>query len=142
MSDEAAADVFAAAHGGERLKYMLLVYGAEEAWTEEERAQCMADSAELCHRLGDEGRFLAASPLQSVRTATSVRVREGKRMITAGPFAETTEQLGGFYLIEADDLDQAISIAGRIPAAAVGTIEIRPLEDLSEALPARPRKRD
>ena len=121
---------------------MLLVYGAEEAWTEEERAQCMADSTELCHRLSDEGRFLAASPLQSVRTATSVRIREGKRMITAGPFAETIEQLGGFYLIEADDLDQAISIAGRIPAAAVGTIEIRPLEDLSGALPTSPLKRD
>ncbi|MBW3672297.1 MAG: YciI family protein, partial [Acidobacteria bacterium] len=114
------------------MKYMLLAYGAEDAWTDEERAQCMAESAELCHELDTEGRFLAASPLQPIRTATTVRVRDGRRVITDGPFAETTEQLGGFYLIEAESLDEALAIASRIPAARVGSIEVRPIEDLDD----------
>lgn len=123
------------------MKYMLMVYGAEDAWTEEEREQCMTESSDLCHELDAEGRFLAASPLQSVRTATSVRIREGKRLVTDGPFAETTEQLGGFYLIDAADLDEAIAIAERIPGASVGTVEIRPLVELSGLPGMRPSQR-
>jgi hypothetical protein len=112
------------------MKYMLLVYSAEDSWTEDERATCMADSTELCHQLNAKGQYLGSSPLHPVAMATSVRVRNGKRLITDGPFAETTEQLGGYYLIDADNLDAAIAVAGQIPAAAKGTIEIRPVFDL------------
>ena len=79
---------------------------------------------------------MAASPLASVATATSVRVRGETRLVTDGPFAETREQLGGYFLIEAEDLDEAIAIAGRIPAARVGTVEIRPIVELN-GLPGR-----
>ena len=112
------------------MKYMLLIYMNENAMNETERQQCYQDSTQLAHKLKDDGKFLATSPLHPVATATSVRVREGKRLITDGPFAETREQLGGFFLIEAQDLDDAIEIAGRIPGARYGTVEIRPVLDL------------
>jgi hypothetical protein len=113
------------------MKYMLLAYGAEDSWTDAERAQCMADSIKLCHELSAQGKYLAASPLHPVATATSVRVRNGARLTTDGPFAETTEQLGGYFIIDAANLDEAIAIAGRIPAATKGTIEIRPVFELT-----------
>jgi hypothetical protein len=113
------------------MKYMLLVYGDEQVLTEAEREHCYEESIGLCHQLNAAGQFLAAAPLQPVVTATSVRVREGKRTITDGPFAETREQLGGYFLIDAKDLDQAIAIAERIPGARNGTIEIRPVVELS-----------
>lgn len=113
------------------MRYMLLVYGAEEAWTEEERQICYVESIQLTHDLRANGQYLAASPLQPIATATSIRVRGGKRLVTDGPFAETREQLGGYFLIEARDLDEAIEIAGRIPAARVGTVEIRPVVELA-----------
>ncbi len=113
------------------MKYMLLVYSAEDAWTEESRSKCMVDSTKLCHELASQGRFLGASPLHPVMTATCVRVRDGNRVTTDGPFAETTEQLGGYFLIDAPNLDEAITIAGRIPAASKGTVEIRPVFELS-----------
>ena len=81
------------------------------------------------------GQYLAASPLQPTSTATSVRVRDGKRLVTDGPFAETREQLGGYFMVEAKDLDEAIGIAGRIPGARVGTVEIRPVIEIP-GLPA------
>lgn len=112
------------------MKYMLLAYGAETAWTEPERAQCMADATALCHDLAAKGRYLGASPLHGVATATCVRVRNQERVITDGPFAETTEQLGGFFLIDVPNLDEAIAVAGKIPAAKKGTIEIRPVFEL------------
>lgn len=112
------------------MKYMLLVYSEERVWGEGEREQCMEESTRLCHDLQSRGQYLAASPLQSVALATNVRVRDGRRLVTDGPFAETTEQLGGYFLIDVDHLDDAISIAERIPAAARGTIEIRPLIEL------------
>lgn len=118
------------------MKYMLLIYGAETAWTPEERAACMEESAELCHELAAQGKFLAASPLRSVNTATSVKVRPDETLITDGPFAETTEQLGGYFLIDVANLDEALAIAQRIPGGRRGTVEIRPLEDLSDQLPA------
>ena len=109
------------------MKYMLLIYGNENAWTNEERQECYAESAQLCHKLSDEGVFLSANPLQLVASATSVRVREGKRLVTDGPFAETREQLGGYYLVEAKDLDEASALAARIPDARGGVIEVRPI---------------
>src|SRR5262245_56599091 len=119
------------------MKYMLLVYSDENAWTDEEREKCMADSSAICHELHTKGQFLGASPLLSVAMATSLRVRGGKRLITSGPFAETTEQLGGYFLIDAKDLDDANAIAGRIPGAKKGTIEIRPLFDLAGLPPTQ-----
>jgi len=116
------------------MKYMLLIYMHEQAMTESERTQCYRDSTQLAHDLHSAGQFLGANPLQSVQTATSVRMREGRRLVTDGPFAETREQLGGYFLIDAPDLDVAIEIAGRIPGAKKGTIEIRPLLQL-EGLP-------
>ncbi len=108
------------------MKYMLLIYADEQSWTEAERELCYGESTQLTHALKSKGQYLAASPLQPVSTATSVRVRDGKRLVTDGPFAETREQLGGYFLVDAKDLDEAIDIAGRIPGARKGTVEIRP----------------
>ncbi|MBV8896209.1 MAG: YciI family protein [Acidobacteriaceae bacterium] len=112
------------------MKYMLLIYADEQVWTESERAKCYAESTDLAHELASKGQYLGALPLQPVATATSVQVREGRRTVNDGPFAETREQLGGFFLIEARDLDEAIAIAGRIPGARKGTVEIRPVVEL------------
>jgi hypothetical protein len=112
------------------MKYMMLVYLDEQAMTDTEREHCYVESAQLAQDLNSSGRYLDASPLHPVATATSVRVREGKRVVTDGPFAETREQLGGYYVIEASDLDEAIGIAERIPPARFGTIEIRPLMEI------------
>src|SRR6516162_6343016 len=109
------------------MKYMLLIYGAEEAWTEDERRACMMESLGICDELAAQAKFLGASPLQSVSTAASVRVRDGRTLVTDGPFAETTEQLGGYCVLDLADLDEAIAVAGRLPPAAKGTVEIRPL---------------
>jgi len=117
------------------MKYMLLIYAAEQAWTETEREQCYGESTELAHELKSKGQFLTTSPLQPVSTATSVRVRDGKRLVIDGPFAETKEQLGGFFLVDAKDLDEALEIAVRIPAARKGTVEIRPVVEI-RGLPA------
>jgi len=113
------------------MKYMLLIYSDEKAWTPEERQDCFVESTQLSHQLSAAGNYLGASPLDSVATATCVRLRGGKRLVTDGPFAETHEQLGGFFLIEAKDLDEALGIAARIPAARKGTVEVRPVIELS-----------
>jgi hypothetical protein len=113
------------------MQYMLLIYADEQVWTESERAKCYAESTELAHELQSKGKYLGAMPLQPVATATSVQVREGRRIVKDGPFAETREQLGGFFLISAKDLDEAIAIAGRIPGARKGTVEIRPVVELA-----------
>jgi hypothetical protein len=118
------------------MKYMLLVYSQEDAWTDEERQHCYVESTELTHELNSRGQYLAANPLQPVATATSVRVRGGKPVVTDGPFAETREQLGGYFLVEAKDLNEAIAIAGRIPAARKGTVEVRPVVEIP-GLPGR-----
>jgi hypothetical protein len=117
------------------MKYMLLVYLDEQAMTDEERDHCYVESAQLAQDLNASGQYLDASPLHPVATATSVRVRDGRRVVTDGPFAETREQLGGYYVIEAGDLDEAISIAERVPPARFGTIEIRPVLEIG-GLPA------
>ena len=117
------------------MKYMLLVYLDEHSLIEEERENCYVESAGLAQELSTQGKFISAGPLHPTITATSVRVRDGKRLVTDGPFAETREQLGGYYLIDARDLDEAMKIAERIPVAKHGTIEIRPVLEIS-GLPA------
>src|SRR5215204_3525911 len=118
------------------MKYMLLVYLDEKALSDTEREHCYVESAQLAQDLSASGKYLSAGPLHPVATATSVRVRNGKRLVTDGPFAETREQLGGYYLIDARDLDEAMSIAERIPVAKFGTIEIRPVLEI-QGLPTQ-----
>ena len=113
------------------MKYLLLIYGDELALSETERQDCYAESMQLARDLHSNGQYLGANPLHPTAMATSVRVRDGKRLVTDGPFAETREQLGGYFLIDAKDLDDAIDIAGRIPGARVGTVEIRPVLELA-----------
>ena len=112
------------------MKYMLLVYLDEQVMSDEEREHCYVESAQLTQELNAKGQYLSASPLHPVATATSVRVRDGKRVVTDGPFAETREQLGGFYIVEARDLKEALDIAERIPPARFGTIEVRPVMEI------------
>jgi hypothetical protein len=117
------------------MKYMMLIYMEDQALNEAEREHCYVESTELAHQLKANGQYLGSSPLQPTSTATSVRVRDGKRLVTDGPFAETREHLGGYFMVEAGNLDEAIGIAGRIPGARVGTVEIRPVVELPN-LPA------
>ena len=120
--------------GAEPMKYMLLIYHEEQSWeslTEAEREQIYGEYRQLRGELESRGQFLDGSELQPVTTATAVRIRDGKELITDGPFAETHEQLGGYFLIEAKDLDEATSIAARIPSARTGTIEVRPLAEMA-----------
>lgn len=117
------------------MKYMLLVYLDENALSETERKECYVESTQLAHELSSSGKYLAANPLHPTLTATSVRTRNSKKLVTDGPFAETREQLGGYFLIDARDLDEAIDIAARIPMARKGTIEIRPVVEIPD-LPA------
>ena len=112
------------------MKYLLLIYMNEGAMNESEREQCYRDSTQLAGDLHAKGQFLGANPLQPVATATSVRIREGRRLVTDGPFAETREQLGGYFLVDVPNLDDAIGIASRIPAARRGTVEIRPVIEI------------
>jgi hypothetical protein len=113
------------------MKYMLLIYGDELALSETEREACYVESTQLAQQLKSSGQYLAANPLHPTSTATSIRVRDGKRFITDGPFAETHEQLGGYFLIDAGNLDEAIGIAERIPMARKGTVEIRPVIEIA-----------
>lgn len=113
------------------MRYMLLIYGDEQALTETERQQCYGESAQLAHEINAAGQFLATAPLHPTSMATSVQVRQGKRIVTDGPFAETREQLGGYFLIKAKNLDEAIAIAERIPMARRGTVEIRPVVEVA-----------
>ena len=112
------------------MKYMLLIYLNEQALGEAEREACYVESTQLANDLSASGKFLAANPLHPTATATSVRVRNGQRLVTDGPFAETREQLGGYFLVDAKDLDEATGIAARIPMVHTGTIEIRPVVEI------------
>ena len=112
------------------MKYMFLMYGDEKSWMPEEWTQCTVESSAICLELAAKGQFVAAAPLHPVSTATSLRVRDGKRLITDGPFAETTEQLGGYYIVDVANLDEALAIASRLPPAKKGTVEIRPVYEL------------
>jgi hypothetical protein len=117
------------------MKYMLLIYGDENGLSETERKDCYAESTQLAYDLHSNGQYVAANPLHPTSMATSVKVREGKRLVTDGPFAETREQLGGYFLVEAENLDDAIAMAARIPMARKGTVEVRPVIEIS-GLPA------
>ncbi|MEW6248315.1 MAG: YciI family protein [Nitrospirota bacterium] len=112
------------------MKYMLLIYHDEKALSESERQECYAESLQLAQQLHSNGQYLAANPLHPTSMATSVRVRDGKRLVTDGPFAETHEQLGGYFLIEAKNLDDAIAAAAKIPMARKGTVEVRPVIEI------------
>jgi hypothetical protein len=115
------------------MKYILLVHHDEESFgrrPETERRQMLAESVQLAQQLHKSGHYLAAAPLHPSRETACVRVREGQPIVTDGPFAETREQLGGYFLINARNLDEAIAIAARIPGARIGTVEIRPVTDV------------
>jgi hypothetical protein len=112
------------------MNYLLLIYEDEIALhnrDEKTRNQVFQEYGAFTASVRDGGQYVAGDALQSTSTATSVRVRDGKTITTDGPFAETKEQLGGFYLVSATDLDEAVSIAARIPSARFGTIEVRPI---------------
>ncbi|MCA9131349.1 MAG: YciI family protein [Planctomycetales bacterium] len=113
-------------------QYILLMYAEEGAWPPEEHAPALAESVGLCRQLHDKGQYISAAPLQSPATATCVCVRDGSRVVANGPFAETREQLGGYFLIDVANLDEAIAIAARIPGSRRGTAEIRPLFPLPQ----------
>ena len=113
------------------MKYMLLIYLDEQnPLSEAERQDCYAESTQLAQELHSNGKYLSANPLHPTSMATSVRVRNGKRLVTDGPFAETREQLGGYFLIDAKDLDDALGVAARIPMVRKGTVEVRPVIDI------------
>lgn len=112
------------------MKYLLLIYLEPDALDDAERERCYVESTQLAHELQARGRYLSAHPLQPVTTATSVRVRDGQRLVTDGPFAETREHLGGYFLVDAPDLDEALQIAARIPAARKGVVEVRPVLEI------------
>jgi hypothetical protein len=114
------------------MRFMLLIYLDEKSLTEPEREECYGKSVKLAQDLQASGQFLATAPLQATATATSVRIREGLRILTDGPFAETREQLGGYFLVDARDQDEAVEIASRIPGASFGTVEVRPLIELGD----------
>lgn len=112
------------------MHYMLLIYSAPEAWqnlSEDERNALYAEYGRLSSDLRERGAYVAGDELQATDTATTVRVRDGETLISDGPFAETKERLGGYYLIEAESLDEALAWAARIPSARHGSVEVRPV---------------
>jgi hypothetical protein len=113
------------------MQYMLLIYIDEQALSETTREECYAESVQLIHQIKSRGQYLAANPLHRASTATSVRVRDGRALVTDGPFAETREQLGGYFLIDVKDRDEAIGVAARVPGARLGTVEIRPVMEVA-----------
>ena len=114
------------------MKYMLLICRDEPSWDKlspAERQKIYADTVELSEELTSRGQYLGGFPLHPSSSATSVRVRDGKRLVTDGPFAETREQLGGYMIVDVKDLDEAIAIAARIPLARTSTVEVRPVRE-------------
>jgi hypothetical protein len=112
------------------VKYMLLIYDNEKVWTDmppDEQGRLFGEYMQFTEGIKASGHYVSGAPLQPVATATSVRIRNAKQLVTDGPFAETQEQLGGYYLVEARDLNEAIGIAARIPSVRFGTIEVRPV---------------
>ncbi len=113
------------------MKYLVLLYAEEGAWPPEEHRQALQESIDLCHELHAGGQYRGAAPLHPPSTATCVRVRDGKTNISDGPYAETKEQLGGYFLIDVANLDEAIAIAQKIPGTRRGTAEIRPVLEVA-----------
>lgn len=118
------------------MKYLLMIYTDEGIWATEDRDAYTEQSIALCHELAAEGKYVDASPLQPVSTAKSLRMRDGEPLVTNGPFAETHEQLGGYFLVDVESEQAALEVAARIPPAHLSTVEIRPLAELS-GLPER-----
>lgn len=121
------------------MKYMLLIYHDEQVWnghTDDERQQIYLEYRRLIQELESSGKYHVGDQLQPTTTASTVRVRDGKQLVTDGPFAETREQVGGFFIIEANDLEEANSIAGRIPSARIGAVEVRPVVETVESASA------
>ncbi len=112
------------------MKYILLIYSEEGVWSPDELKLARDESVQLCHKLNGKGQYLRAAPLHPVSAATCVRVRQGVRTVSDGPYAETKEQLAGFFLIEVANLDEAITVASKIPGTSRGTTEIRPIVEL------------
>jgi hypothetical protein len=122
------------------MKYLCLIYESEKDWQNISQADgeaIMNEYFAFTENIRQNGKYLAGEALQPTATATTVRVRNGKVSTTDGPFAETKEQLGGFYFIEAKDLNDAIQVAAKIPAARTGSIEVRPVVDFSEEVAKR-----
>ena len=120
------------------MKYMLLICDDEKTWgrfSEAERQKMMGEYRTFTQEIQASGHYVGGSQLQPIAAATSVRLRDGKRLVTDGPFAETREQLGGYYIVNAKDLDEAIGLAARVPSAKTGTIEVRPLVESAVAAP-------
>ncbi|MEX1042700.1 MAG: YciI family protein [Pirellulaceae bacterium] len=113
------------------MKYLLLIYSQENAWQPEEHQVALAESIELCHTLHEQGRYVHAAPLQPAATAAQVQVREGQTLVSDGPFAETKEQLAGYFMVEAGSREAAIEIAAKIPGTRRGTTEVRQLVELT-----------
>ena len=112
------------------MKYLLLIYGNEAEFAgmpEAEQGQIFGEYMDYSRAIVHSGHYLGGEALESVSTATTVRVRNSKTLTTDGPFAETREQLGGYYVVEAKDLDEAIGLAARIPGSRTGSIEVRPI---------------
>jgi hypothetical protein len=115
------------------MKYLCLIYDAEQSWQNMPKSEVdtmMAEYHAFTESIKKSGHYIGGNALEPVHTATTVRVRSGKTATTDGPFAETKEQLGGYYLIEAKDLNDAIQIAARIPSAKIGSIEVRPIRTM------------
>jgi hypothetical protein len=122
------------------MKYMLLCYDDEQAWDEagpEAMQSAMQEAVALTHELDAKGQYIAAAPLKESSTAASVRIRDGKQTVTDGPFAETREVLGGYYIIDVDNLNEAIQVAERHPGARFGAVEIRPILEIPHLPPAK-----
>jgi hypothetical protein len=118
------------------MKYMLLIYDDERVWetmSEGDRHRLFGEYMQFTEQIKATGHYVSGAPLQPIATATSVRVRNDEQLVTDGPFAETREQLGGYYLIDAKNLDEAIAIAARIPSVRLGTIEVRPVMEIPAA---------
>ena len=121
------------------MQYLLLIYGNENQLQnrgEAEREKIFNEYVDFARSIRTNGQYVGGNRLDSTAKATTVRVRDGKRLVTDGPFAETKEQLGGYFLVEAKDLDEAIALAGRIPGARWGSIEVRPIIPVPAPVPA------
>lgn len=115
------------------MKYMLLVHHDQEAFAQRsltERDSMLSESVQLANRLHTKGQYIGAAPLHPSTETTCVRVRGGKRLVTDGPFAETREQIGGYFLVDVADQNEAVEIAARIPGARIGTVEVRPVTEI------------
>lgn len=112
------------------MKFLLLMYNREDAFTDDELKVEQRNAVALCHEIHAKGQFVSGNPLYPIETAKSLRVRNGKAVISDGPFAETKEQLGGYVLVDVETIDEAVTIASRFPSARVGTVEVRAIEEI------------